>query len=379
VRDLLRNRAFVQLCAACFAYFAGMGLGIPVLPAFILGPAGGTTLQVGAAVAIFSVSSLVLRPLVVPVARRIPPSRLMAAGALLVGAADAALILDPAPNAIVAVRAVGGAGEALFFVLASSAVYDLVPSGRQGAAMSYFSAFLSAGLLGSPVLGELVRVHAGYDAVWTIGFGLCALAALLSVSLRLPRLAAAPGGRGRLLHPAALGPGFLLAVNTWGGAAFGTFTALHLAHLGLGGAAPEFAVFAVVMLGVRLVGAGLLDRLDPRATAGVALALEAAGLTTIALAHARPLLLAASALLAVGSAFAYPALMSLAVRSAPPQERTEVLATATACFDAGFALATLALAAALRLSGYPAVYLLAAAVTVGGAFALALRRAPAAR
>lgn len=379
MRDLLRNRAFVQLCLACFAYFAGMGLGVPVLPAFILGPAGGTTLQVGVAVAIFSVSSLVLRPLVVPVARRVAPSRLMAAGALLVGTADAALILDPGPNAIIAARAVGGAGEALFFVLASSAVYDLVPSRRQGAAMSYFSAFLSAGLLGSPVLGEVVRVRAGYDAVWAIGFGLCALAALLSVSLRLPRLAAAHGARMRLLHPGALGPGLLLAVNTWGGAAFGTFTALYLAHLGLGGAAPEFAVFAVVMLGVRVVGAGLLDRLDPRATAGVAFALQAAGLTTIAVAHTRPLLLAASALLAVGSAFAYPALMSLAVRVAPQEERTEVLATATACFDGGFALATLALAAALRVAGYPAVYVLAAAVTVGGALVLAFRRAPAAR
>jgi MFS family permease len=378
--QLLGNRAFVRLCVACFVYFTGIGVGVPVLPAFILGPAGGTTLQVGAAVAVFSLASLVLRPLVVPVARRVAPPLLMAGGALLVGCADAVLILDPGANLVVVVRAIGGAGEAMFFVLASSAVYDLVPAGRQGAAMSYFSAFLSAGLLGSPVVGELMRVHMGYDAVWAMAFALCAIAAAMTASLRIPRLSARRAGSGlRLVHPAAIGPGLLLAVNTWAGAAFSTFTALYVTHLGLGGAAPEFAVFGIVLLGVRVVGARLLDRVNPRRTGGVALALQAGALAAIAMAHTRPLLLIASTVLAVGAAFAYPALMSLAVRSVPDDERTEAVATATACFDAGFAVATLALAAALQLEGYAAVYGLAAGVTAAGALVLAVRRAPVTR
>lgn len=376
MRELLRTPAFVRLCAATFLYFAGIGVGIPVLPSFMLGPAGGTALEVGVAVAIFSVASLAARPLVAPLARRIAPARLMATGALVVALTYAVFILGPDANAVIAVRAAGGVGEALFYVLASAAVYDVAPSGRPGAAMSYFSAALSAGLLGSPVLGDLVRVHLGYDAAWATAFALCAAAGALTATLRLPaRAPARVRRRLRLLHPAAIGPGLLLAANTWGGAAFSTFTALYVAELHLGSAAPEFAVFAVVLLTVRLFGARLLDRVDPRATAGAALAVQAIGLTVMATAQTRPMLLAASALLATGAAFAYPALMSMAAGAVPDDERTEAVATATACFDAGLAVATLALAAALRLDGFSAVYGLAAAVMAGGALAARLRRA----
>ncbi len=371
---MLRNAAFVRLCAACFVYFAGIGIGIPVLPRFILGPAGGTTLQVGAAVAVFSVTSLVLRPFVAPAARRIPPPHLLAAGAVVVGAADGLLLLDPSPTAIVALRASAGLGEAMFFVLASAAVYDLAAPGRQGAAMGYFSALLSAGLLGSPVLGELLRARAGYDAVWGAALVLCLTAAALSLTLRLPRLPAARGGRTLLVHRAAIGPGLLLAANTWGGAAFATFTALYVSHLGLGGAALEYATFGVVLIGVRAGGAGLLDRVDPRAAAAAALALQSASLALFALAHSRGLLLVASALLAVGAAFAYPALMSLAAGAVPAAERTEAVATATACFDAGFALSSFGLAAALELHGFGAVYATAAVVMGVGAVAAACGR-----
>lgn len=373
---LLRNAAFVRLCAACFLYFAAMGIGSPVLPLFILGPAGGTTLEVGVAVGIFSLTSLLLRPIVVPLARRFQPPRLVAGGALLVGVAEGLLVLDPSPPAIIGLRAVAGVGEAVFFVLASAAVYDVVPEDRHGAAMSYFSGLLSAGLLASPVLGELLRQHVGYDAVWTAAFALCLCAAALGLTLRLPRLPPRTTPL-RLFYPPALRPGLLLAVNTWGGAAFGTFMALYVAHLGLHGAAPEFAVFAVVLLTVRIAGADVLDRFDPRTAACAALSIEAVSLVLFMVAQSRPLLLVSSALLAAGAALAYPALMSLAVRSAPQSERTEAVATATACFDAGFAAATFGLAAALDLAGFDAVFGTAAAVMGAGALAMsrsALRR-----
>ena len=89
-----------------------------------------------------------------------------------------------------------------------------------------------------------------------------------------------------------------------------------------------------------------------------------------ALAGSRPLLLLASALLATGAALAYPALMALAVRSVPRAERTEAIATVTACFDAGFAAASLGLAVALDLAGFAAVFGSAAAVTALGALAV---------
>jgi predicted MFS family arabinose efflux permease len=361
----------VRLCAAAFAYFAAMGVGAPVLPGYVLGPAGGTKLELGLAVAAFSLSSLLLRPFVVPMARRWSPARLVAAGALVVGVAEGLLVLAPPPELVVLLRALAGVGEAVFFVLLSSAVYDLVSPAHQGRAMSYFSAVLSAALLGSPVLGELVRQRAGYAAVWILVFGLCAVAALLTWTLPLARQPAAAAPGLRIVHRSGLGPGLLLAVNTWGGAAFITFLALYVAQLGLGGAAPEFAAYGVVVLAARVLGARALDHADPRAAALFALALQSISMLLFAFARSSLALVACSGLFGAGTAFGYPALMSMAIRTAPAAERAEVVATMTACFDAGYAAAALTLAGAFALAGFSAVFLCAGAVLAAGAAVLA--------
>lgn len=367
----LSDRAFVRLCAATFAYFAAMGVGAPVLPGYVLGPAGGTNLELGLAIAVFSVSSLLLRPFVVPMARRWQPSRLVAVGALIVGVAEGLLALAPSSGGVVLLRALAGLGEAIFFVLVSSAVYDLVSPTHHGRAMSWFSAVLSAALLGSPVLGEFVRAHAGFAAVWLLVFALCAVAALLTWSLPLARQppAVAPGLR--IVHRAGLRPGLLLAFNTWGTAAFITFAALYVGHLGHGGAAPEFAAFGVMVLAVRVLGAGVIDRADPRAAALASLALQSVCMLLLALADSSAALIACSGLFGAAGAFGYPALMSMATRTVAPAERGEVVATMTACFDGGYAVAALVLAGAFALGGFSAVFLSAAVVLAAGAAVLA--------
>lgn len=367
---LLRRPGFPHLCAATFTYFTAMGLGMAVLPTFMLGPVGGTKLELGLAIAAFSVMSLLLRPAVVPAARRVAPPVLMAAGAALVGGSQLLLVANLPAAAIVPLRGVAGAGESFFFVLASAAAYDLVPRDRQGEAMTYFSAALSAGLLVSPVGGLLLRRHAGYHSVWLVQGGLYLLTAALAASLTIPLLPAAKRRGPRLLHRAGIRPGLLLGANTWSSSAFTTFTALYVAHRGHGDATPEFAVFAVALIGIRLIAARALDRVDLRLLAAGSFALQALALVLFTVARTTPELLLCSGLIGAGAGVAYPSLMALAVRSAPPGDRTEVLATATAFFDAGYAVSALALALALQLAGYPAVYACAAAVLTTAALTL---------
>src|SRR6185437_546378 len=355
---------FARLCGASFVYFAALGVTTPVLARFVVGPAGGTKIELGVAVAAFSLAALMLRPIVVPVARRFPSSQVMAVGSVGVGVADGLLVLTPSPALIIALRAGAGAGEAFFFVLASAAVYDLVRTEGHGEAVGYFAAALSAGMLASPVLGELVRQHLGYDAVWILASVLCLAAGALTVTLRLPRLPPSLRARPRFVHPAALRPGFLLAVNTCGAGAFGTFTALYVSHLGRHSAAPEFAAFAVALLGVRVTGAGLLDRIDRWLLARLAMSAQAVGLVLLAVARSTIALAACSAVIGAGNALGYPSLMALATGTAPESERPEVVATATACFDAGYAVSALGLAAALQFGGFTSVYV-ASALALG--------------
>jgi MFS family permease len=137
-----------------------------------------------------------------------------------------------------------------------------------------------------------------------------------------------------------------------------------------GYAAVWTAAFAIVLVLVRVAGAGALDRVDVRLIALVALAAQAASLVLLALARTTATLTVCSGLVGAGVALAYPALMSMAIGAAPEGERPEVIATATACFDGGYAASSLLLAVALQLGGYVAVYGSAAGVLVSGALAL---------
>src|SRR5919108_6682193 len=91
------------LALGAFAYFLALGLGIPTLPRYVTGPLGGSPAQVGVAVAVFSVTAILARPLVAPAARRVAPSVLLVGGAPPVGGAPLA---PPRARA-------GGAGVAL--------------------------------------------------------------------------------------------------------------------------------------------------------------------------------------------------------------------------------------------------------------------------
>src|SRR4029077_16646877 len=113
---------------------------------------------------------------------------------------------------LVALRLLTGAGEAVALVGAGTLVADPAPEHRRGEALSVFSLGLWGGLALGPLLGELVLGDDRFDAVW-LGAAGCGLVAAL-IGLVLPETAPAkveaevPAGR--LIHPAAIGPGLVL-------------------------------------------------------------------------------------------------------------------------------------------------------------------------
>ena len=76
---------------------------------------------------------------------------------------------------------------------------------------------------------------------------------------------------GRLVHPAAIGPGLVLAFTVLGFAGLGTFELLYARDLGLEGAGSVFLVFSAVVVATRVLARQVPDRLGPKRTSGFAL------------------------------------------------------------------------------------------------------------
>ncbi|MGZ8580860.1 MAG: MFS transporter [Actinomycetota bacterium] len=348
-RPTLFTRAFVTVALAELAYFTADGMLLPALPRYVEGPLGRGNIAIGLVVGAFSLSAFFLRPWAGGVADRRGRRVLMVAGASLFAVSVAGYLIATSVEVLVAMRLLTGAGEALFFVAALAANVDLAPPERRGEAFSFASLALYIGLGAGPFISEALIGHLGFHAVWVVAIGLAVIA--VGLALLLPSMTPAESDapeRHRLIHPAGLLPGLVLAATIWGMAGFLTFVPLYALDLGMGGAGLVLGLFSGIVVVIRSVGARIPDRLGPGRCTRIALVLTATGLAVIGVWRTPAGLVAGAAILGVGIALFTPALFALAVEGIASNERGAVMGTTSAFLDIGFGLgpATLGFVAA---------------------------------
>lgn len=358
---------FGLITLATFAYFVSVGVLIPTLPRYVEGPLGGGHVAVGVIVGAFSVTAVLMRPFSGRLGDRRGRRILMVTGATCIAVATLGYVVAESLAPLLALRALTGVGEALFYVGAASAVNDLAPPGRRGEAMSLFSLALYSGIAIGPVIGEIVLDSISFSAVWLVSAGAGFVGA--AIALWLPETRAAENiGNGslRLVHPAGLLPGAALATSVWGLSGFNAFVPLYAIDLGMSGSRVAFVLFSAIVLSVRSIGRRIPDRLGALRTARVSLGVTAVGMMMVGLWQAPAGLLAGVAVFAVGQSLAFPALMTLAVEGAPAPERGSVIGTFTAFFDLAFGLGAVSLGAVSELLGYSGLFVTAGVIAFAG-------------
>ena len=384
--DRLVTRPFVVLVVAGLAFFTAGGAVLPVASQFAEGPLDATTTGVGIAIGAFAIGSLLLRPVVGWGSDRFGRRPLLVFGALLSVAALALHLVVVSLPLFVVARALLGAAEAFFFVAMLSAASDLAPEGRSGEAFNLASLALYIGLALGPPIGEAVLNTSGFNAVWIVAGALTVVAAGLALLVpeTAPAVLAAAAGdarrvRVRLFHPAGLFPGVLVLLGLWGMAGFFAFVPLYAKEIGMTGAAAPLAVYAVLVIVLRLAFAKLPDQVGAARLSGVALVVATFGLLILGLVQSPLGLLAGSAVFALGMAFVMPALLTLAVSRVDETERGAVVGTTSVFVDLSFGLSPAFLGAVAGVAGYDGAFLASAAVVGFGALLLAARRQSLAR
>ena len=374
----LLTPAFVRLFLAILAFFTAGGIVLPVAARYVDGPLGADALGVGIGIGAFSVAALLLRPVVGWASDRYGRRpNLLVGGGLTVIALVAHLAVDSLP-AFVVVRALLGVGEAFFFVAGLATISDLAPPDRRGEAINVASLGLYLGLAIGPFIGESTLSAVDYAGVWVLAAATAVLATGLCLLLPETAPTVAPGGparpRSRLIHPAGILPGILILCGTWGMAGFLAFVPLHATAVGLDGAGTALAMYALIVVGLRIVFAKLPDQVGAPRLSGAALVVTAVGLAVLGLVPTGTGLLLGTAIFAAGVAFVFPALLAVAVARVDETERGSVVGTTSAFLDLSFGLAPASLGLVASAAGYPAAFLVGAAVSLLGAGIIAVRR-----
>ena len=370
--DRLLTRPFLHVTAAAFVFFLYVGVLVPIVPTYVEDELRGGELGVGLAIAAFAGAAIAARPLIGRLIDRYGRRTVMAGGATLAAISGSLYgFVDSIPVLLV-LRGLTGVGEAALFVGAATLVADLSPGHRRAEAASYFSVALYAGLGIGPIIGEGVIERTSFEVAFLTAAGFAALAAAMSLSL--PKsvatasgddddvAAAAPAAEpmptgvtsrrsGAFLHPVALGPGLVLACGSAAFAVFSAFLPEYSRQLGLSGSGALFAVYSVVCLGVRLVGARLPERLGPRTSGTTTFCVLGAALLLLAAVPQVWALWVAAALVGVAMAFLYPSLMALTVNRAPLAERARAISSFTMFFEIGTAAGALAFGAVADVLG----------------------------
>jgi MFS family permease len=369
--DRILTRPFVLTVVVEFGVCLSIGMLLAVIPVYADEQLGVGSFGVAAAVVAVSPMLLVVQPLAGRVGDRRGRRVLVVAGALIAGISVAGYTLTSSLGLLIGLRLFTGVGEGLVLVGAATMIADLAPPHRRGEALSLYSLGLWAGLALGPLLGELVLGEDRFDAVWLVAGGCCVLAALLGLALPETGQRLSSGDEfGRLVHPAAIGPGLVLAFMVLGFAGLGTFGALYARDLGLDGAGAVFLTYAAVIVATRIVGRQIPDRLGPKRTAGFALVLLASGLLVIGLWNVPAGLFAGTVVVGLGHALAFPSLMTLAVNSAPASERSSVVGTFSAFTELGFLFGSLTLGAIASRVGYDGIFVVCALGPLLGALVL---------
>jgi MFS family permease len=378
MQDRVLSRPFVLTMLTEFALCVSIGMLLAVVPVYADDRLGVGSFGVALAVAAVSPMVLVCQPLAGRYADRHGRKVLIVAGGAIASVAVAGYVVADSLALLVVLRLLTGAGEAMLLVGAATMITDLAPEHRRGEALSVFSLGLWGGLALGPLLGELVLGDDRFDAVWLLASAACLASAL--IGLTLPETAPAREHEHetseRVVHPAAVGPGVVLAFTVLGFAGLGTFGALYARDLGLDGAGSVFLVFAVVVVATRVLARQVPDRLGPKRTARFALAFIAAGLFTIGLWNVPAGLFLGTVVVAFGHALAFPSLMTLAVNSAPARERSSVVGTFSAFTELGFLVGALSLGAVASTTGYDGVFVVCAFGPLFGVAVLSRIAAP---
>ncbi len=373
--------AFGALFAAALVFFTSGSTVLPVASRFAAGPLGADATGVGISIGAFAIAALALRPVVGWASDRFGRRPLLLGGGLMtVGALGFHLVADTLPLFVVA-RSLLGIAEAFFFVAAIAAVSDLAPPERRGEAINYGSLAVYLGLAFGPFIGETILGWGGFNAVWIAAAAMAGTATVMT--LLVPETA--PGALRRritgeraprtpLIHPAGLFPGFLIMTGTWGMAGFLAFLPLYTAELGIGGAGPALALYALIVVTLRIIFAKLPDRIGAARLSGVALVGSALGLGILGLVGSPVGVYLGTAVFAAGIAFLFPALLALAVARVAETERGTVVGTTTAFVDLSFGLAPAILGLAVGAIGFGGTFVVSAVVAFGGSVLLAVRR-----
>jgi MFS family permease len=350
-----------------------MYLLLATLPLYVVA-IGGTVSDAGVVLACFTLTAVILRPVVGRLSDRRAKKAIMLGGTAILAASSLLYDVAEAVPLVMAVRVFHGVGWAAFTTSSSALAADLAPPSRRGEAMGFFGVGTNVAMAAGPALGVFLAGRAGYGALFLTGMVVSVAAALMTVGISEPKRE--PGGmplkRGwrSFILPSALFPSAVLFTNALTYASVVGLLPLFAEEADLGNPGLFFTVFAVVVLVIRAPLGRLSDKLGRVVIIAPGLLLTFVALFVLSYAGSRPTLLIVAVIYAMGTGAVQPTLMAMTVDRAKPQERGAAMGTFLTAVDLGIGLGSVVWGVVAEAFGFQTMYVAASCMGLVGVVVL---------
>lgn len=360
----------VSLLFATVLYFTVGAIAFPVLPRYVEQELGGSNTDIGLAFGAMTVGMLLLRPFVSYLTDRWGRRSLIVIGSL--GVAVAQLLHVPAGDLgglplVMGVRFLNGLAASALYVGMAIVATEIGPRAKQGQIFSAFSAAVYVGFSIGPVLGEVLLDAWGFGPTFAVSGAIAVACAVVTITLPETR----PDGvepsmdtLGDLFHPIAARVGTVNLMVFLAFMGFNAFIAPYGESIGVGNVRWILLTFALVSLGMRLIGGSLIDRANRVVLGTVCQIGVAAAALILGLVDTELGLYLGAFVMGLGLSLNVPLLMVVATESTDELDRSKVVATVVFFGDIANSAGVLFLGVIADVADYRTMYIVLAVMTV---------------
>jgi MFS family permease len=333
-----RRRDLALLFGAVGAFFLSVSMMLPTIPLYVR-DLGGSPVQVGLVVGVFSFGVLAVRPLVGRAVDRRGRRPALIVGAALAALASPLYVVLTAIPLLIAVRIVHGAGLSAFTSASTTLVADLAPADRRTEFLSYFSVSGIVAFALGPVIGIELAQRFGYPAVF-LAISLCGLRSAW-FGAAITRDSGPPHGTGEvdyrsaILRREVLVPTATLLLVTLAHGGTLTFLPLLLERQLAFNMGFFFLTYSAASLLARLVAGRVSRTVSEGPMIWSGLVLYGAGLALLPLVSGVGSMVLASVVAGIGFSVYQPAAYALVANAASDRTRGMVFSVFLGAFDLG--------------------------------------------
>lgn len=352
------TRDFLLNFLAQFAFSFVFSILIPTLPIY-LGEMGSTEVEIGVLIGIFSLSSLIFRPIVGRALLKIPERSFMITGAVVYTLSFIVYLFAKPFWPLLILRVFQGIGMTLFSTASLTLVTRLIPETHRGRGIGYFYLAYNIAFVTGPSFGMFLINSFHFPILFLVCAFFSSCSFLVSLKLekkqRVPLEDESVRNQPFLSHE-AIPPSIMafMANMMWG--ALSAFFPLFALTQGVANPGLFFGVIAIVLIFGRTLGGSIFDIKAREKVIFPCLVVQIIAMTLLAFSKTSPMFMLVAVIWGMGHAFIFPLLMNYAIDHAG-SPKGPVIGTYMAFSEFGSGMGSVIMGIILQLTSYPVMFL----------------------